>query len=367
MAKRVLVVGATGNVGHAATERFLSDESFDVVALSRRRPDFPTRDRYRHFSVDLRSADRVDAVVREAGPISHVVYAALHEQPSLISGWTDQEQIAANRGMFANVLAALRSACSPLVHISVLQGTKAYGYHVAKMRIPGKERQPRVPHENFYWEQEDLLTGAAAQAGYAYTIFRPQFIFGGVTGVAMNLIPVIGVYAALCRELDQSFSYPGGPSYVAEAADSRLLANALHWAASSPAAANETFNITNGDVFEWRDLWPSLASMLGVEPGPDEYRSIAAWLPEQEDVWSRVVSRHGLRRLSLREIVGLSHQYADDAFAYSTDRKPLASRATPVLLSTVKLRQAGFTECIDTEDMFEYWFKRLRAETVLPS
>ena len=99
--------------------------------MSRRRPDFVMRSGYRHFPVDIRNADAVASVVRDASPVTEVVYAALHEQPNLISGWVEQEQISTNRLMFANVLAALRAARSPVEHMSVLQGTKAYGYHVA--------------------------------------------------------------------------------------------------------------------------------------------------------------------------------------------------------------------------------------------
>ena len=120
----------------------------------------------------------------------------------------------------------------------------------------------------------------------------------------MNLIPCIGVYGALCRELGRPFSFPGGESYVAEAVDSRLLADALHWAATSPTAGNQTFNITNGHVFEWRDLWASFADMLEVEAGPDQRLSLAQWLPQEEATWRRIVVRHGLLPLSLREILG---------------------------------------------------------------
>jgi nucleoside-diphosphate-sugar epimerase len=364
--KRVLVLGASGVVGYAATERFLLDEDFDVVSVSRRRPDFLERDRYVHLSVDLRDAEKVEAALREAGPITHVVYAALFEKADLIAGWVDREQIDTNRRMFANVLDAMRVVRAPVRHISILQGTKAYGYHLGKMRIPGKESQPRVDHGNFYWAQEDLLLAATREMDCSYTIFRPQFIFGGVLGAAMNLIPVIGVYAAICHEIGRPFSFPGGASYVAEAVDSRLLADALHWAASSSNARNETFNITNGDVFEWRNLWDSFARSLEVESGPNEPLSMAHWLPEQEPVWRRIVSSRGLREFSLAEILGLSHQYADDAFAYTPDGSQLASRSNPVLLSTVKLRQAGFGRCVDTEHMFGYWFARLRSQHILP-
>ncbi len=363
---RVLVLGATGGVGQAATERFLADEAFDVVAISRRRPEVSERAGYRHSAVDLRDATAVDVAVKDAGPVTHVVYAALFETDDLIAGWVDPVQIDTNRLMFANVLEALRAAGTPVRHISILQGTKAYGYHLGRMRIPGKESQPRVDHGNFYWAQEDLLVGAARSMGAAYTIFRPQFIFSGALGAAMNLIPAIGAYASLCREIGRPFSFPGGAPYVAEAVDARLLANALHWAATHPTAADQTFNITNGDVFEWRDLWPSFAEAFDVETGPDERLSLAQWLPSQEAVWRRIAERQGLRHLSLRSILGLSHQYADDAFAYTPDGSPLPSRSRPVLLSTVKLRQAGFTECIDTAQMFRFWFARLQAQRVLP-
>jgi hypothetical protein len=62
----------------------------------------------------------------------------------------------------------------------------------------------------------------------------------------------------------------------------------------------------------------------------------------------------------MTDFVGGSWQYADMLFGAS-DR-----RALPALLSTVKLRQAGFAECIDTEDMFREWFQIFRERRLLP-
>ena len=143
--------------------------------------------------------DRVVAACREAAAeltdVTHVIYTAVFELPGLIDGWTDPVQIETNGRMLRNLLDPLREHAA-LKHVSLLQGTKAYGITVGEMRVPGRESQPRVEHPNFYWVQEDYLREAATKDGFAYSIFRPQLIVGPNHGVVMNLPPVIGVYAA---------------------------------------------------------------------------------------------------------------------------------------------------------------------------
>jgi nucleoside-diphosphate-sugar epimerase len=100
------------------------------------------------------------------------------------------------------------------------------------------------------------------------------------------------VYAAIRREKREPFSFPGGPSFVWEAADAGLVADVMVWAAESPQAANEAFNITNGDVFEWRSVWPALATTLGVQLGPDEPISVADYLADKADLWDEIVAKY---------------------------------------------------------------------------
>jgi hypothetical protein len=48
-------------------------------------------------------------------------------------------------------------------------------------------------------------------------------------------------------------------------------------AGTSPNARNEIFNITNGDYFRWRHMWPKIARMFrhGVgRPDPDAARDL---------------------------------------------------------------------------------------------
>jgi NAD(P)-dependent dehydrogenase (short-subunit alcohol dehydrogenase family) len=51
--RTVLIVGATGVVGHAALEHFAALPSWRVVTMSRRRPELPDGFTGRHLSVDL--------------------------------------------------------------------------------------------------------------------------------------------------------------------------------------------------------------------------------------------------------------------------------------------------------------------------
>lgn len=360
MASTVLIAGASGLVGAACVDRFL-DDGWDVVAVSRRKPEVSSDKPFEHRPIDLRDEAAAREAVQGLDGVTHVVYAAVYEKPGLIAGWTEQDQMDTNLAMLRNLMEPLADL-APLRHVTILQGTKAYGIHLHPMRVPARERFPRDDHANFYWLQEDYLKEKAAAKGFDYTIMRPQLVVGPNTGVVMNLPPVIGAYAAICKEEERPFGFPGGIPYVWEAVDTRLVANAIRWAAEAPAAAGQHFNLTNGEVFEWRDMWPALAGALGVEPGPDEPLSMAEFLPSKADVWDRIVAKHGLQQISMDELLGESHYYADFCFAYGATEPP-----PPAFVSTVKIKQAGFTEARDTAETFVYWIKVMQDRRVLPS
>ena len=359
MAKTILIAGASGLVGTAAALEFL-DAGWNVVALSRRRPEFLEGRVYPHLPLDLQDAGACAEAAAGLKDVTHVLYTAVFELPGLIQGWSDPVQIETNGRMLRNLMDPLFDVAS-IEHVSLLQGTKAYGGHVKPMRVPAREDQPRVEHPNFYWLHEDYIREQSAARGFSFTIFRPQLIVGPNYGVVMNLPPVIGAYAAIRRAEGLAFCFPGGADWVWEAVDTRLIARAALWAARASAAANETFNLTNGEVFSWRDMWPALADALGVEAGPDEPLSMAEYLPARAGLWDEIVRRHGLRPIPLPEVLGESHYYADLCFAYGVAEPP-----APVFVSTVKIKQAGFTDTWHTEKSFCHWLSFLRKYKVLP-
>lgn len=361
--KTALVVGASGVVGSAAVERFLSsDDDWDVVAISRRVPEVESDRSFRHLAVDLRREAEVATAIAGLSDVTHVVFAALFEKPGLAIGWTDDDYREINGAMLRNLLGPLTAdPASKLEHVSLLQGAKAYGFHLGPMPTPARESEPRHQHENFYWDQEDYVKEKAAVEGWGWTVLRPHLITGGAHGVAMNLSPVLAVYAAICRELELPFGFPGGAAAPWESTDTRIVAAALEWAATAPEAVGETFNVTNGEVFGWRDTWAEIADALGLEPAPDTPHPLSTFLPENAAAWDQAVSRFDLKPTTVEEMLGESHHLADLVFAYGQTEMPPAA-----FESTIKIRQAGFGDCMSTEAMWRYWFGRMMEQRLIP-
>ena len=359
--KTVLIAGASGVIGAAAVEHFGRLPGWRVIGLSRRRPDIAQDVAFEHLAVDLGDAAACERAAEGFAGVTHLVYAALFEKPGLVAGWREADQMQANDAMLRNLMRPLLARAAGLRHVSLLQGAKAYGAHVHPIKVPAREAAPRDPHDNFYWLQEDYIRSVQSGSGWDFTIWRPQIVFGGAVGVAMNLIPVLSAYAAICRELDLPFLCPGVHDNIIEAVDADLIALALAWAAEAPNARGETFNITNGDVMVWPNVWPAIAEAVGLEPAFGAPLSLAEFLPAHAEVWDRIVRKHGLRPIPMAQLLGESHHYADLLFSYG------AQQALPsILVSTIKLRQAGFGDCIDTEVMFRKWLARLAARNVAP-
>lgn len=357
--KKVLVTGASGLLGVAAVEKFLS-AGWEVVGVSRRKPELLSGRNIEFLSVDLRDEQAARAAFESLADVTHIAYTAIHEKSELVAGWSSKDQIEANNAMLRNVVEPIVRTASNFQHISILQGTKVYGVHLHPIPIPARERDAHRDHDNFFLDHEEYVREMGARHGFSYTALRPQLVTGPTPG-ALNVLPAIGVYAAIRHEIGAPFSFPGGPSFVWEAADTDLVADVMVWAAQSPQAANEAFNITNGDVFEWRSLWPALAKTLGVETGADTPISVAEFIKKNADVWNQIVARYDLRSRNLRELVGHGDQHLDFAFAYGAPAGPRA------FVSTIKLRQAGFTRTIDTEESFCKALQSLIDRKLLPS
>src|ERR1700730_2931667 len=358
--KQVLIAGASGLVGYAAMRHFGADPDCDIIALSRRAPDDTHGARF--LPLDLTDAGPCEQLATNLPGVTHLVYAALYERPGLVAGWRELEQIETNDRMFRNLLDPLERHAKNLRHVTLLQGTKAYGVHVRPLLVPPRKNRSEMHEQpNFYWNQENHLRALQRGKDWTWSILRPVLIVGYSTGSAMNVIPAVGVYAALWRGAGLDLPFPGGAPRVAQAIDADLLARAIAWAGEAANARNEIFNITNGDVFVWENIWPAIAASLGMRPGGRVPLSLDRDIRPREAEWETVRARHGLRSGNLRDFVGLSFEYADYTMGYGRNEP-----GPPAIVSTIKLMQAGFTEVTDTEAMFAKYFAEFQANRLLP-
>src|SRR5258708_37118194 len=84
----------------------------------------------------------------------------------------------------------------------------------------------------------------------------------------------------MLREQGRALDYPGGAARVSQAVDVDLLARAIAWTGEADAARNQAFNVTNGDVFTWENVWPAIAVALDMKSGGAVPLSLAKTYPQ---------------------------------------------------------------------------------------
>jgi nucleoside-diphosphate-sugar epimerase len=350
---RALVVGVTGISGHNTAELLLNN-GWEVTGVSRRtQPRLPG---VRHIAVDITDADATRAALRGTDP-THVFFATWSRQD------TEAQNIRVNGGMLRNILQAVEPAAR-LGHVALVTGLKHYlgpfeSYGEVKPDTPFREEQGRVPYDNFYYEQEDILFEAAERVGFTWSVHRAHTMIGWAIGNCMNMGVTLALYGTICRETGRPFLFPGSPEQwdgVTDITDARLLAKQLEWAATTPAAANQAFNIVNGDVFRWRRMWGVLADGLGVEAAsyPGHVTPLETQMADAGPIWNEIVERHGLVPHDLDRIASWWHSDAD------------LSRTLETFTSMAKSRRFGFLDYQDSERSFLDLFDRLRAERIVP-
>jgi hypothetical protein len=115
----------------------------------------------------------------------------------------------------------------------------------------------------------------------------------------MNLVTVPATYAAISRELGLPLRYPGnreGWNTLQETTDAELFGRATLWALGEDKARNEIFNVSNGDVYRWRQMWSELAAFYDIPVAEPLAMSTVSEMSEK----GPPMGRHGcpLRTLS---------------------------------------------------------------------
>lgn len=351
--RKALVIGASGLSGSYTAAR-LRAAGWEIVGLSRGKgaegPD-------EHVAADLTDGNATAAAVAGLTDVTDVMICTWSMQP------TEAENVRVNKLMLENLFAGLPEA--PIRHVALVTGLKHYlgpfeAYASGKPYTPFLETQPRLPGENFYYSQEDVVFAAAGQRGFAWTVHRPHTMIGYAIGNAMNMAVTLAVYASICRETGRPFVFPGSAQQytaVADVTDARILADQVYWAATTPEAANLPFNIVNGDVFRWTWLWARIAEYFGLAAAayPGNPAPLQAQMADAGPIWDEMVSKYGLQHHRVEKLASWWHSDAD------------LGREVECFTDMTNSRVRGFTEYRSTPQSFFDVFDRLRRERIIPS
>ncbi|KQO61654.1 MULTISPECIES: SDR family oxidoreductase [unclassified Methylobacterium] len=354
MTRTALIAGVSGIVGNNLA-RHLVSEGWSVAGLARRPPADLAG--VTPVAADLLDPESLRGALAEVRPTDVFITTWLRQE-------TEAENIRVNGTMVRNLLDALRPN-GGVAHVGLVTGLKhylgpfeAYGKGTLPA-TPFREEQGRLDVENFYYAQEDEVFAAAARDGFGWSVHRPHTIIGYALGNAMNMGVTLAVYATLCRETGRPFRFPGSAAQwngLTDMTDARILARQLAWAATTPAARNEAFNIVDGDVFRWSWMWGRIADWFGVQPAP--FDGTVLPLEQQMDgaapLWAELAARHGLKEADLGRLASAWHTDAD------------LGRPIEVVTDMSKSRRLGFLDYQATDDAFFDLFARLRAERVIP-
>ncbi|WOI58347.1 SDR family oxidoreductase [Palleronia sp. LCG004] len=353
MTKRALVVGVTGIQGSALADRLVT-EGWEVFGLARTPKEM---DGVTPVAADLLDPDSLGRALEGVDP-THV----------FLTTWlrmdTEAENIRVNSLMLRNLFDALRGKSS-VEHVALATGLKHYlgpfeAYGKGELpKTPFRENQGRLDVDNFYYAQEDELFAAAERDGFGWSVHRPHTVIGKAIGNAMNMGQTLAVYATICRETGRPFRFPGSQvqwESLTDMTDARQLAAQMAWAATTPEARNEDFNVVNGDVFRWSWMWGRIAEWFGIEA--EEFdgteRPLERQMADDAEVWAGIADRHGLAERDLSRLASPWHTDAD------------LGRPIEVVTDMGKSREMGFTGYIASDRSFYDLFDRLRADGILP-
>lgn len=121
-----------------------------------------------------------------------------------------------------------------------------------------------------------------------------------------------------------------------------------------PGCRNQAFNITNGDLFRWNQIWPHLADVLEVSVGAPLPMTLTEVMADKQPLWEQIVADHDLVPTPWADVS--SWAFGDAVFSWDYD----------FLADSSKARRHGFTEHIETRAMFADLIAELRTRRIIP-
>jgi putative NADH-flavin reductase len=195
MTRHALIAGVSGIIGRHLAE-YLLENDWTVSGISRHAHDLPKG--VKHIAVDLTDGEAVLSALKSVTPTDVFITTWMRQA-------TEAENCRVNAGMVRNLLQAMEG--KKIKHAALVTGTKHYmgpfeAYAKTKMVTPFREEMPRLPYQNFYYDQEDELFAAAEKQDFSWAVHRPHTLIGYAVGNQMNMAATLAAYAAICKKRD---------------------------------------------------------------------------------------------------------------------------------------------------------------------
>jgi nucleoside-diphosphate-sugar epimerase len=331
------IIGATGITGGYILNEIAGRDGWTVTGLCRTPPTEKSASNVRWIGVDLLNADDARAKLGGLTDITHIFFCGFIPLGPSEQHLPANGNVAANLALLAYAVEPVAAASKGLRHIQVMQGTKYYGSHIGAFKTPAKEDDPRHMAPNFYFDQQDYVANLQAGKSWTWSCIRPHTVMGFNVGNPLNLLSALAVYAAISRELGLPLKFPGLEGHY-RSVYAGLLARAALWAATTPACANQAFNITNGDYFRWENLWPRIADLFGMKPGPVQTIDLVSFMADKGPLWDRMIAKYDLMRVPFEKAANWG--FGNYVFKATWDQ----------MSDTTRARRLGFAGCFDSEE-----------------
>src|ERR1700727_2673644 len=290
--RQILIVGPYGVLGTGVVDAVAENPRWGITPAARRPvPTYRTQAAPPHISVDLLDREGTTKAFSSLDKVTDLIFAAYVEKPTMA------ETVEPNVGMLKNTLDALAVRNVPLQRIVLAGGAKSYGFSLGAFNAPAKETEPRLIAPIHYHQQEDIVADWSSKNGAIWTVLRPHLVMGPSLNSPMNLVTSLAAYAAMSRELGLPLRFPGrseGWNTLQETTDAELFGRAALWALEEGKARNEIFNVSNGDIYRWRQLWSELAAVYKLPVAEPLAMSTVSEMSEKALLWDAMVTRYGL-------------------------------------------------------------------------
>ena len=122
----------------------------------------------------------------------------------------------------------------------------------------------------------------------------------------MDLGMVISVYRTVFKALGLSLRHPDSTANANapyQFTATEHLAKSVVWMSAPDECAEQSFNITNGDVFRWIYIWPVIADYFEMDRAQPQRLDMKQTMADKVGLLTELVVGHGLRKAPYAELI----------------------------------------------------------------